>query len=147
MTEVPAEHNPYVGVRGLLALMTVMVALTSFISIMGSSVAFDGAQPGPVRAFALSGGVLGLYGTVVCLLLLARNPSAPTHAWAWWALSLAVLVANSLYAWLVAGQPRPLALGSMALCGVWLAYLASSQRVRATYGGPPGGAKVAHPPR
>ncbi len=146
MTEASRPHNAYVGVRGLLALMTVMMAITSFISVMGTPVAFDGGQPAAVRAFALGGGALGLYGAVACLLLVARNRNAPTHAWTWWALSLAVLVANSLYAWQVAGQPRPLALGSMALCGVWLAYLATSERVRATYGGPPGATKAASPP-
>lgn len=132
--ESDEEARSFTGVKGLLAFMVLVIAANSIAALTGAvSYLFQGSPP------LLAAWVLilikvcqGGFGLVVCALLISRNPRAPRYAATWFLLAMTISVAASLYS-LYIGQAGAYPLSAVAVNALWLSYLSTSKRVKATY--------------
>lgn len=128
------ETRSITGVRGLLALMVVVIAMSSIavLADAGSHVFPDGPLLAP-WFFVVTGACQGVFGLAVCALLLSRNPRAPRYAVTWFLLSMTFSVAVSLYSYLYTDEAGVYPLSTLVAGALWLTYLSTSKRVKATY--------------
>ncbi|MES1244804.1 MAG: hypothetical protein ABUT39_24565 [Acidobacteriota bacterium] len=128
------EAGSLTGVRGSLALMIVVIAFNSIaVLVRAGSYVFQGGSLLAPLLFTIAGACLGVFGLVVSAFLIGRNPRAPRHAATWFLLTMTFSVAVFFYSYLYTGQTGAYPLGTLAVCAVWLAYLSTSKRVKATY--------------
>ena len=123
------------GIGGTLLLLIVVLGVESIRTLL-AWVGALGALHHPVsRLIAAAWVVIGGCGLVCCALLVRKDRRAPRFA-ALWFIAVAVLgVINSLHNDSVTGTLRPLLVLQIILhSGIWLTYLSSSKRVKATYG-------------
>jgi hypothetical protein len=132
--ESDEEVRSFAGVRGLLAFMVFGITASSIavLARAGSYVFQDGPSLAP-WLFILIGACQGGFGLVVCALLISRNPRAPRFAATWFLLTMTISVAESLFSYLYTGQIGTYPLSTLTGSALWLSYLSTSKRVKATY--------------
>lgn len=128
------EARNLAGVRGFLAYMIVVIAANSIaVLARAGSDAFQGSPLLASWVFIITGACLGAFGLVVCAFLIGRNQRAPHYAAIWFLLNMAFSIAVFLYSYFYADQAGIYPLATLAVCALWLAYLSTSKRVKATY--------------
>lgn len=133
--ESDKEAKNFTGVKGFLALMVLLIAANS-VAALARAVSFifqDIPFLIPWGFFIIAGACLGAFGLVVCALLIGRNPRAPRYAATWFLLAMTFSVAASLYSYFYTGQAGVYPLATLVGCALWLTYLSTSKRVKATY--------------
>lgn len=130
-----AERERLRGVRGFLALMVFDIGSRSLLSLF-VVVRLLSAQPRRTEILlALLAAFMGLYGLLVCVLLVRRRPRAPREAAAWFALLLATCLVLVYSLWQDGSLRWPAAF--LFYPALWLLYLWKSRRVKITFGPPP----------
>lgn len=128
------EVRSFTGVRGFLALMVLVIAVNSIIVLArAGSLIVQGSPLLVPRLFILVGAFQGIFGLVVCALLISRSPRAPRYAATWFLLAMTIIVAGSLYSYFYSGQAGGYPLSGLVVSALWLSYLSTSKRVKATY--------------
>jgi uncharacterized membrane protein len=128
------EARNFTGIRGFLALMVFLIASNSVAALArAGSYTFQGSPLLVPWVFIITGACQGAFGLVVCALLIGRNPRAPRYAATWFLLAMTFSVAASLYSYFYTGQAGVYPLPTLVGCALWLTYLSTSKRVKATY--------------
>lgn len=132
--ESDEEARSLTGVRGLLALMVLVIAANSIIALArAGSFVFQGSPLRDLWFFIVLDACQGAFGIVVCALLVSRRPRAPRYAAMWFLLAMTTSIAVFMYSYLYAGQVAAYPLSILAAGALWLSYLSTSKRVKATY--------------
>lgn len=128
------EAKKFTGVRGFLALMVFLIAFNSIaVLARAGSYVFQDSPLLDSWFFIITGACQGIFGLVVCALLISRNPRAPRYAATWFLLAMTFSVAAFLYFYFYASQAGAYPLSTLVACALWLTYLSTSKRVKATY--------------
>lgn len=122
----------FVGVKGFLILLILIIGLNSLRVLAELPLVQAPQVPPLVRAYTVGRMVLGALGLAACALLMVRNRRAPRWAAAWFILNMILGVVSAVFT----ANPFP---GLSPLLGgaLWLSYLSTSKRVKATYGKAP----------
>lgn len=132
--ELDRGIRPLVGVRGFLALMVWVIAANSIAALFwAASTLLAHALPRP-QVFALALAVGGILGLVTCIHLVRRKSQAPRYAATWFLLVMTSNISAFLYQYF-SGGAASFPFVPVTFCGLWLAYLSVSMRVKTTYGG------------
>lgn len=130
---VQDERRRFIGVKGLLALFIVLLALQS--AWLGLTAL--GTLP---SLTAILEGLFAGYGMVVCVLLINRHRQAPRHAKTLLVLIILLAVADAWLSISTGDKSMSSAYPVAAILGpcLWWTYFTTSRRVRYTYGGTEG---------
>lgn len=130
------EDRRFTGIKGLLALMIFVIAGNSIVLLAGAANgAFQGSSSLGPWLLTVAQACQGIFGLVVCTLLVRKSSQAPRHAASWFLLNATVTVAVFLDFSLGSGQIQSgrYPLTTALSCALWLTYLSTSKRVKATY--------------
>jgi hypothetical protein len=132
--ETDEKAKTFTGVRGFLALLIVLITVNSIVALArAESLAFqDSHLPAPWFSI-IPGACQGVFGLVVCALLIGRSQRAPRYAATWFLLNMTYSVTSFFYFYFYAGQADVYRLSNLIACALWLTYLSTSKRVKATY--------------
>jgi hypothetical protein len=133
-SESAEETRSFTGVRGFLALMVLVIAANSITALArAGSFVFQGSPLLVPWVLILIGACQGVFGLVVCALLISRSPRAPRYAATWFLLAMTIGVVASLYSYFYTDQAGAYPLSILVASALWLSYLSTSKRVKATY--------------
>lgn len=122
------------GIGGALLLLVVVLGVVSIQTLLTWVGVLGALHHAVSRLIAAAWVCIGAYGLVCCTLLVLKDRRAPRLAGLWFIAVAVLSVVSSVHIYSVTGTFTPVFLFSILHSGIWLTYLSSSRRVRATYG-------------
>jgi len=136
------------GVGGFLLFLLVLLGWAS-ITRLFTGIAYMFMMPDRLADLLIDAGwaFLGVYGFYCCRLLLRKDRRAPARTAAWFVADTVLTIAFVAHAHFASEPSMPPFMSDISITGVvlifqivysgiWLAYLARSKRVKATFGAP-----------